>query len=54
MEILQAFEVLFALDQAMNLEGENKIVYKFEKEEGVDKLEELQKHPNITIYKQIE
>ena len=30
------------------------MAYKFEEYKGLDALEELQKHPNVSIYKEVE
>ena len=50
LEILQALEPILQLDAKYNLQGQASMSYKFEQQGGLDKLEELQKHPNITIY----
>lgn len=47
LEILQAFEVLLQFDSTYNLKGEQSIAYKLEIADGLDKMEQLQKHPNV-------
>ena len=54
MEILLTFEQILELDALYNLQGQHSISYKIEEERGLDILEDLQKHPNITVYNQIE
>jgi len=53
-EVLQALNVILALDAFIPLRGEERIDYKLELLGGVDELEALQTHPNITIYKETE
>jgi hypothetical protein len=53
-EVLQALNVLLALDAFIPLRGEDAIAYKFEVAKGLDELESLQTHPNISIYKEVE
>jgi hypothetical protein len=54
LEILQALEPILKLDIQYKLKGEATMAFKVEAEGGLDKLEELQKHPNVSIYDQIE
>jgi hypothetical protein len=41
LEILLSLEQAFGLDQKMNREGEESIIYRFEQIGGIDKLEEV-------------
>ena len=45
---------ILALDKVYKLTGDNSLSLKFETEGGIDKIEELQKHPNKSIYDAIE
>lgn len=53
LEILQALEPLLKLDTHMGLQGDNQVAYKLEVAGGFDEIEDLEKHPNKYIYKQI-
>ena len=54
LEIVLSLEPLLELDKIYKLTGENCISFMFEAEGGIDKIEELQKHPNASIYNAIE
>lgn len=47
LEILQALSVILELDASCGLKGPESFAYKYEVEGGLDRLEDLQKHPNI-------
>ena len=45
---------MLSLDASLGLKGDDQVQYKFEIVKGIDRLEELQQHPNINIYKETE
>ena len=49
-----ALNPILGLDKVYKLTGQNSLAFKFETEGGIDKIEELQKHPNKSIYDAIE
>ena len=51
---MQALAIIFDLDKACGLIGEKSFAYKYEMEGGLDTLEELQKHPNITVFEEVD
>lgn len=53
-EILQALGYLLQLDKAVPLRGDDSIAYKFELAGGLDEIENLQKHPNLSVYQEVE
>jgi hypothetical protein len=53
-EILQALTVILDFDHSCGLKGEQSFAYQFEVETGLDQLEALQKHPNITVFNAVD
>ena len=53
-EIIQSLGHLIQLDKMIPLQGEDSIAYKLEVENVLDELENLQKHPNVKIYNEVE
>ena len=51
MTIMKVIERFSEYDSELNLHGENSFIYLVEITEGLDLLEELQRHPNTQIYK---
>lgn len=46
--------VILDLDRKCGLKGESSFAYKFEVDGGLDELEILQKHPNLTVYNTVD
>ena len=54
LEILQAMSVILEFDEKCGLKNEQSFAFKFEMDGGLDELEKLQKHPNITVYNAVD
>ena len=54
LEILQCLYVLLDLDNKFSLSGEDQIACKLENAGGLDELSELEKHPNLSVYNEVD